>query len=74
MCGDNTPLSQSPLLEAFGYTGDTAAGDVVTAGTYIQPSETDEYTKLFLKCMKRPNHVPESAIPDVISTKNYVRW
>jgi len=73
LCGDNTPLRQSTLLEAFGYTGDTAVGDTVTVGTYISPSETDKYTKLFLKCMKRLNHVPESAISDVFSTKYYVR-
>lgn len=51
MCGDNTPLRQSPLLEVFRYIGDTAAGDAVIAGIYIPPPETDEHTKLCLKCM-----------------------
>ena len=75
LCGDETPLRQNSLLQAFGYTGDTVAGDEVTAGTYIPPPDTDEYTKLFLKCMKRPDHVPESAIPDIFSTNDYVkRW
>ena len=74
LCGDNTPLRQSLFLEAFGYTGDMAEGDSVTAGTYIPPREADEYTKLFLKCMKRPNHIPESTTPDVFSTKDHVRW
>ena len=75
LCGDETPLRQNPLLKAFGYRGDTVRGDEVTAGTYIPPPDTDEYTKLFLKCMKRPDHVPESAIPDIFSTNDYVkRW
>lgn len=51
LCGEITPLRQSPLLEAFGYTDDTAAGDAVTAGTYIPPSDTDEYTTPLMKCM-----------------------
>lgn len=72
LCGGNIPLRQSALLEDFGYTSDTAAGNAVTVGTYISPSETDEDTKLFLKCTKRLNHVPDSAIPDVFSTKDYV--
>ena len=62
-------------MEAFGYTGDTVAGDAVTAGTYVPPVDTDEYTKLFLKCMKRPEHVPDKTINEVYSTKDYVhRW
>ena len=31
---DNTPLQSSPLLDDFGYTGDTLTDDEVTAGTY----------------------------------------
>ena len=72
LCGDNISLRQSSLLEAFGYTGVMVAGNDVTVGTYIPPCETDEYTKLFLKCIKQPNHVPESAIPDAFNTKDYV--
>ena len=45
LCGDNTPVRSSPLLEVFSYTRDTAAGDEVTAGIYTPPSDTDEYTK-----------------------------
>ena len=75
LCADNTPLRSSPLVQEFGYMGDTTAGDEVTAGTYVPPHDTDEYTKLFLKCMKRPDHVPESAIVDIFSTDDYVnRW
>ena len=58
LCVDNTPLRTSPLLEETGYTGDTIAGDAVTEGTYIPPSNTDEHTKLVLQCMKRLDHVP----------------
>ena len=75
MCADNTHLRSSPLVEEFGYTGDTTAGDEVTAGTYVPPHATDEYTKLFLKCMKRPDHVPESSIAEIFSTDDYVnKW
>ena len=73
LCGDNTPLHTSPLLNAFGHTGDTTTGDEVTAGTYIPPSDTDEYTQLFLKYMKRLDHIPESAIHDIFNTKYCVR-
>ena len=62
LCGDDTPLQSSPLLAEFGYTGNTCAGDEVTAGTYIPPPDTDEYAKLLLKCVKRPSHVPETTI------------
>lgn len=71
--GDDTPLRQPPRMYEFGYTGDMAAGDAVNAGTYIPPRGTYENTKLFLKSMKRPDRVPESAISDVFSTKDYVR-
>jgi len=47
LCGDNTPLRTSPLLDDFGYTGDMAAGNEVTSDTYIPPSDTDEYTHFF---------------------------
>jgi len=75
LCADDTPLRSPPLLNEFGYTGDTAAGDQVTAGTYIPPEGTDEYTKLFLKCAQRPAHVPDNTISDRFTTKNYIkRW
>ena len=75
LSADDTPLRQPPLLDEFGYTGDTKAGDEVTAGTYIPPEGTDEYTKLFLKCARRPAHVPDLTISDKFSTKNYIkRW
>ena len=41
LCTNNTPLRTSPLLEEFGYTGDTIAGDAVTEGTHVPPSNTD---------------------------------
>ena len=41
----------------------------------IAPLGTDEYTKLFLKCARRPAHVPNLTISDKFSTKNYIkRW
>ena len=58
LCVDDTSLRTLPLLEEFEYTGDTIAGDEVTAGTYIPPPQTNEYTQLFLKGLKRPDHVP----------------
>ena len=61
---DNTKLCTSPLLEEFGCTGDTIAGYDVTEGTYVPPSNTDEHTNIFLQCMKRPDHVPETAVQD----------
>ena len=60
--GELSPLWLSLLLEAFGYTGDTPAGDKATAGTYIPPAGTDEYTKLFLKCAQKPVHVSDPTI------------
>ena len=51
-CANDSPLRSSPLLEEFGYTGDTKSGDEVTDGTYILPQGTDEYTKLFFKCAR----------------------
>ena len=75
ICANDTPLRLSPLLEDFGYTGDTKAGDEVTAGTYIPPQGTDEYTKLFLKCARQPAHVADLTISDRFTTKNYIkRW
>ena len=47
LCGDNTPLRTSPLLDAFSYTGDTPAGYEVRVGTYTPPSDTDEYKNCF---------------------------
>ena len=40
------------MVVEFGYTGDTVAGDAVTAGTYSPPDNTDECTKLLLKYLK----------------------
>ena len=75
LCANDKPLRLSPLLEDFGYTDDTKSGDEVTAGTYIPPQGTDEYTKLFLKCVCRPAHVPDLTISDRFTTKNYTkRW
>ena len=75
LSADDTTLRQPPLLDEFGYTGDTKAGDEVTTGTYIPPEGTDEYTKLFLKCSRRPAHVPDLKISDKFSTKSYIkRW
>ena len=75
LCTDGTPLRSLPLLEDFGYTGDTQAGDSVTTGTYIPPEGKDEYTKLFLKCAQRTSHVPDLTISDRFSTKKYIkRW
>ena len=72
MCADNTPLRTSPLLEEFDYTGNTITGDEVTAGTYIPFPNTDKHTKLFLERMKRPDHVPETIVKDIFTTKYYV--
>ena len=72
LCADNTLLLSSPLVEGFNYTGDTTVGDEVTAGTYVPLHDTDEYTKSFLKCMKRQDHVPESSIVEIFSTDDYV--
>ena len=73
LCTDGTPLRSLPLLEDFGYTGDTQAGDAVTAGTYIPLEGTDEYTKLFFKCEQRPSHVLELTIINRFSTRNYIK-
>ena len=73
LCADDTPLRSLPLLEAFGYTGDTPSGDKATAGTYIPPVGTNEYTKLFLKCAQKPEHVPDPVISDKTTTENYVK-
>ena len=73
LCEDDTPLQSPPLLEEFGYIGNTCAGDKVTVGTYIPPPDTDEYTKLFLECFKHPPHIPEKTIKDSFSTSDYVK-
>ena len=53
LCADNTPLRKPYMVTNFGYTGDTVAGDAVTAGTFSPPDNTDEYTTLLLRCLKR---------------------
>ena len=69
LCADNTSVHSSPLLEDFGYTGNTKSGDEVTDGTYIPPQGTDEYTKLFLRCARRPAHVLDLTISDRFTPK-----
>ena len=64
LCADDTPLRSSSLLEEFGYTGNTQAGDEVTEGTYIPTHSIDEYTKLFLKYTRQPAHVSDLTISD----------
>ena len=75
LCVDDTPLHTQPLVAEFVYTGNTQTGDKVASCTFSPPAGTDEYTKLFLKCLKRPSHVPDCTISDVFSTADYVnRW
>ena len=63
------------MIAEFGYTGDTTAGDEVTEGTYIPPTNTDKYTKLFLSCLSRPDNIQDNMIPTKFSTQDYVtRW
>ena len=54
---NDTPLRTAPLVQEFGYIGDTVAGDEVTAGIYNPPTAVDEHTKLFLHCCSRPPQV-----------------
>ena len=75
ICANDTPLHLSPLLDDFGYNGDTKASDEVTAGTYIPPQGTDEYTKLFLKCARQLAHVATLTVSDRFTRKPYIkRW
>ena len=48
------------------------AGDDVTASTYIPPDNVDEHMKLFMKCLKLPDSVPDGTIPDYFSIEDYV--
>ena len=61
-------------MEDFGYTGDTLTGDEIREGNYIPPQGTDEHTHLFLRCLKRPSHVPDGTIPTKFSTVYYINW
>ena len=63
------------MVAEFGYTGDTAAGDAVTLGSYTDPTTTDEHTTLLLSCMKQPKGIADEMIPSKFSTHDYVhRW
>ena len=72
LCADDTPLRQPDMVAEFGYTGDTAAGDAVTLGTYTAPTATDEHTRILLSCMRRPHEIDDDMIPSKFSTKDYV--
>ena len=72
---DDPLLRSSPSLNDFGYTGDAIAGDEITARTYVPLPDTDEYTKLFLKCIQCPKHVPDATVSNYFTTEDDVtRW
>lgn len=71
---DDASIRTHPLLGEFGSSGDTHTGEKVTAGSYIPPDNTYEYTHI-LTCLKCPPNVTESSIKDIFSTDDYVdRW
>jgi hypothetical protein len=53
-----TDFYQEPLLSDIGILGNGPRAHEVTAGTYEPPEDLNPYTKLFLKALKKPDHVP----------------
>ena len=60
---------QEPLLSLLGPLADTDAADAILEGTFVPPCELDEYTKLLILHMKRPDGVPEVSTESLYLSK-----
>jgi exonuclease III len=65
---DHSPFLQPPLLDLFGFIGNSDAADQVLQGTFVPPPGTDRCTVLLLNHMVRPPNMPSS--PTLISTSS----
>jgi hypothetical protein len=73
---EDTPFMQPPLLDKFGYTAATQAGEDVLQGTYRVPDSVDAYTRTFLGFLKLPpNFVPPNDAATIITPEeNRKAW
>ena len=66
----NTPPMSGDLVHDLGYTGNSIACQDILNGTYEPPDDVDEYTKEYLRHLKKPLNIvnPPEAI---ITTDDY---
>ena len=63
---NNTPAMIGQLADELGYDGTSEACKQILNGTYTTPPGTHEYTKAYIRELKRPvniQHTPTAAIP-----------
>lgn len=58
---EQTPCMRDPLRTLLGRYGTTLACDQILNGTFIPPTNTDQYTKEFLTHLQRDNRAPPLA-------------
>lgn len=61
---ENTPCMREPLRTALGI-GTSQVSDLILAGTYTPPANTDTYTKELLRELQRDNRAVTSYSPDI---------
>ena len=71
---DASPFLQQPLLDDFGFLGDTPAAEAVLNGTYQPPDGTPPLVALLLRHVASPSTFPPGLeCPDFVSTQDHQR-
>ena len=63
---NSTPLMMGSLADELGFDGTSEVCQQILDGVYIPPPDTDEYTKAYIKELKRPNNLqdtPTATVP-----------
>lgn len=71
---EDTPFLQEPLYSTFGERGIEQLVDQVLEGSFPIPEGLDEYTKLLIKHLRKPDQVPELATEYITTEEHTSAW
>jgi hypothetical protein len=70
---ESTPPMTSPLVDDFGYLGDTPVAEAVLDGTYVAPKGTDPYAVKLLAQMRWPDCIQgQPELPSCVSLQSHI--
>jgi len=65
-----SPFLHQPLLQDVGFLGCGTTAQEILASTYQCPTDTDEYTKLFIEALRWPTLCPD-IISSILNMENF---
>ncbi len=71
---NGTPFLSAPLLHCVGMDSSSSAARAILEGSFVCPTEVDEYTRQFISTLSQPPNVPPPEPPSISASDFQTYW